>query len=62
MVVELSGRGGPLCPPAESHLSSLLSSVIIAGHAIAAGYVLVTNNTREFSRVDGLELEDWLQL
>lgn len=31
----------------------------IAGHAIAAGCVLVTNNTREFSRVAGLRLEDW---
>ena len=32
----------------------------IAGHAIAARCVLVTNNTREFSRVDGLEYEDWV--
>jgi len=34
----------------------------IAGHAIATGCVLVTNNTREFSRIDGLDLEDWAQL
>lgn len=31
----------------------------IAGHAIAAGTVLVTNNTREFKRVPDLVLEDW---
>ena len=32
----------------------------IAGHAIAAGYVVVTNNVREFSRVPGLIYEDWV--
>ncbi len=33
----------------------------IAGHAMATGCVLVTNNIYEFSRVDGLQLEDWSQ-
>ena len=32
----------------------------IAGHAIATGCVLVTNNTREFKRASGLNLEDWV--
>jgi tRNA(fMet)-specific endonuclease VapC len=33
----------------------------IAGHAIASDCILVTNNTREFKRVMGLQLEDWTQ-
>jgi len=32
----------------------------IAGHAIAAEAILVTNNVREFERVPGLVLEDWV--
>jgi len=32
----------------------------IAGHAIAMGCTLVTNNVREFSRVEGLSYEDWV--
>ncbi len=35
--------------------------VLIAGHALAAGLVLVSNNTREFSRVSELTVEDWQQ-
>lgn len=31
----------------------------IAGNAIAAGCVLVTNNTREFERVPNLIIQDW---
>ena len=33
--------------------------VLIAGHAKAEELTLVTNNTREFVRVENLELEDW---
>lgn len=32
----------------------------IAAHALTVGCVLVTNNTREFSRVTGLLYEDWV--
>lgn len=38
-----------------------LSDTAVAGHAIAAGAVLVTNNTREFELVPGLMLEDWVK-
>lgn len=31
----------------------------IAAHARAARLTLVTNNTREFARVDGLKMENW---
>jgi tRNA(fMet)-specific endonuclease VapC len=31
----------------------------IASHACAAGLVLVTNNEREFARVEGLRIENW---
>ncbi|EQA1667123.1 hypothetical protein NTD78_RS22580 [Enterobacter bugandensis] len=33
----------------------------IAGHAIVAGAELVTNNVREFERVPGMVLEDWVK-
>ncbi|MBB1074916.1 type II toxin-antitoxin system VapC family toxin [Rhodoferax sp. 4810] len=32
----------------------------IAAHALAQNMMLVTNNTREFERVPGLKLENWL--
>jgi tRNA(fMet)-specific endonuclease VapC len=32
---------------------------MLAGHARSRGLILVSNNTREFSRIGGLRLEDW---
>ena len=32
----------------------------IACHALAEGATLVTHNTREFQRVEGLTVEDWV--
>ena len=33
----------------------------IAAHALAAGLILVTNNEREFRRVKGLKIQNWVE-
>lgn len=35
--------------------------MMIAGHAKSLGYTVVTNNTKEFMRVNGLKLESWAE-
>ena len=35
------------------------NDLLIAAHARSLGLTLVTNNTREFGRVEGLKLENW---
>jgi tRNA(fMet)-specific endonuclease VapC len=45
----LESRGTPIGP----------MDLLIAAQAISQGLILVTNNEREFSRVDGLEIENW---
>ena len=47
---ELERRGTPI--------GSL--DTLIAAHALSQQATLVTNNTREFSKVPGLRLEDWV--
>jgi tRNA(fMet)-specific endonuclease VapC len=47
---ELAAKGTPIGPYDQ----------MIAGHARSMGLVVVTNNTKEFSRVDGLRLENWV--
>lgn len=47
----LEARGTPIGP----------LDMLIAGHALAMGVTLVTVNTREFGRVEGLTLENWLK-
>jgi len=34
--------------------------MLIAAHALSKNMILATNNTREFARVQGLSIEDWL--
>ncbi|MDQ2077485.1 tRNA(fMet)-specific endonuclease VapC [Marinimicrobium sp. ABcell2] len=47
---ELAKSGQPIGPYDQ----------MIAGHARSRGLVLVTNNEREFERVPGLRLENWV--
>ena len=37
-----------------------LNDLLIAAHAQALNLTLVTDNTREFSRIRGLDVENWL--
>ncbi len=48
---DLERRGTPIGP----------MDLLIAGHAKAEGLTIITNNTREFCRVSGLQVEDWTQ-
>lgn len=63
----------PLEPKADRHYGQLRSELektgvliggndlLIAAHALAADAVLVTDNVREFKRVKGLRVENWLR-
>ena len=53
----------------SGHVHSALAKVgqiigaydmLIAGHARSLGLIVVTNNLKEFTRVEGLRCEDWL--
>lgn len=48
---ELEARGAPIGG----------NDMLIAAHARALGTTLVTDNEREFRRVDGLSIENWLR-
>jgi len=37
------------------------SDILIAAFCIANGYILVTNNTKDFENIDGLQMVDWVQ-
>ena len=47
---ELARHGRPIGPYDQ----------MIAGHARSRGLIVVTNNRREFDRVPGLRIEDWV--
>jgi tRNA(fMet)-specific endonuclease VapC len=37
------------------------NDLLIAAHALVLGHTVVTDNEREFSRVDDLQIENWLR-
>ena len=37
------------------------NDLLIGSHAVADGSILVTDNTREFERITGLTIENWLR-
>jgi tRNA(fMet)-specific endonuclease VapC len=37
------------------------NDLLIAAHAMTLGYAIVTDNEREFARIDGLPCENWLR-
>ena len=39
----------------------LINDLLIAAQALTLGCVMVTDNEREFSRVEGLRLQNWLR-
>ncbi|MDH6266854.1 tRNA(fMet)-specific endonuclease VapC [Rhizobium sp. SG_E_25_P2] len=49
--VELEMLGRPISP----------FDLLIAAHAKSLDLTLVTDNIREFSRIDGLKLENWIE-
>ena len=49
---ELTQKGTPIGPYDQ----------MIAGHARSMGLILVTNNTEEFERVDGIRIENWVSV
>lgn len=63
----------PLEPQADQHYGQIrmrleeagtvigANDLLIAAHALAIDAVLVTDNVREFKRVKGLQVENWLR-
>jgi tRNA(fMet)-specific endonuclease VapC len=49
---ELESNGTPIGP----------LDTLIAGHALSLNVVLVTHNMREFRRITGLRIDDWVKI
>jgi tRNA(fMet)-specific endonuclease VapC len=63
----------PLEPPVDATYGSLrtrleqrgtpigANDLLIAAHALALGYTIITDNEKEFTRVEDLPLQNWLR-
>lgn len=52
---------GEICAYLQSKGKTIgVMDMLIAGHALAQNAILVTNNIREFERVNNLRLENWV--
>ena len=63
----------PFAPPADATYATIrahlekqgrpisANDLLIAAHALALGYTLVTDNGREFGRIQGLATANWLR-
>jgi tRNA(fMet)-specific endonuclease VapC len=64
-VAALTAEVAPIAGHIRAHLRRAGTPIgdldtLIAAHAIALDLTLVTHNTREFNRVPGLTVEDWV--
>jgi len=57
----LEKRGTPIGANDLLTNDLLINDLLIAAQALTLGYVIVTDNEREFSRVKGLRLQNWLR-
>lgn len=58
---EAAGHYGNIRADLEKKGQSIgVNDLHIAGHARSRGWILVTNNVKEFERVEGLRVENWL--
>lgn len=65
-IAAFDGQAAAAYGPLRSHLQSRGTPIgpldtLIAAHALALGATLITSNVREFKRVPGLKLENWLE-
>ncbi len=64
-IMDLPSAAAPIFGDIRTHLQKKETPIgnfdlLIAAHAMHLGATLITNNTKEFKRVPGLKLENWV--